>query len=254
MTSGPPPRRRFGPAPEAAVDHFVRKVRPGRNDRPATLARPKPETCPADSRSHTHAFTHPDPNRRHHRSGGKPGGRYRRVLLRPRQPAPPVPARLAAAPHRPLARSGPAGGAHRGPLDRRAARSPGGQPGPAVVHVLEHRAAEVPGRGGQPAVQGQHAAGRPQGPTGPVFASKNFRTAVPDLTCELSDVLVTGDEITARLVFRGHFTGTFNDVQGNGQNVDFNAIDIQHVGTDKIIEDWHIEDNERLLTQLGVNS
>jgi predicted ester cyclase len=96
-------------------------------------------------------------------------------------------------------------------------------------------------------------AGRPQGPTGPVVASKNFRTAVPDLTCELSDLLVTGDKITARLVFRGHFTGTYNGIQGKGQNVDFNAIDIQHVGTNKIIEDWHIEDNETLLSQLGVN-
>lgn len=96
-------------------------------------------------------------------------------------------------------------------------------------------------------------AGRPQGPTGPVFASKNFRAAVPDLTCELSDVLITGDKITARLVFRGHFTGTFNGVRGKGRRVDFNAIDIQHVGTDKIIEDWHIEDNETLLAQLGVN-
>ncbi|MFD8598191.1 ester cyclase [Kitasatospora sp. NPDC059646] len=96
-------------------------------------------------------------------------------------------------------------------------------------------------------------AGRPQGPTGPVFASKNFRAAVPDLTCELSDLLITGDKITARLVFRGHFTGTFNGVQGKGQRVDFNAIDIQHVGTDRIVEDWHIEDNATLLTQLGVN-
>ncbi|MEU7163904.1 ester cyclase [Streptomyces morookaense] len=96
-------------------------------------------------------------------------------------------------------------------------------------------------------------AGRPQGPAGPVFASKNFRAAVPDLTCELSDVLITGDKITARLVFRGHFTGSFNGVRGKGQKVGFNAIDIQHVGTDKITEDWHIEDNETLLTQLGVN-
>ncbi|GAA1986261.1 ester cyclase [Catenulispora subtropica] len=95
--------------------------------------------------------------------------------------------------------------------------------------------------------------GRPQGPSGPLFASKNFRAAVPDLSCELADVLITGDKITARLVFRGHFTGTFNGIQGAGQTIDFNAIDIQHVGTDQIIEDWHIEDNETLLTQLGVN-
>ncbi|MFF5407015.1 ester cyclase [Streptomyces misionensis] len=97
-------------------------------------------------------------------------------------------------------------------------------------------------------------AGRPQGPTGPAFASKNFRAAVPDLTCELADLLVAGDKITARLVFRGHFTGTFDGVRGKGQQVHFNAIDIQHVGTDKIVEDWHIEDNETLLNQLGASA
>ncbi|MGR6973637.1 ester cyclase [Streptomyces cynarae] len=93
--------------------------------------------------------------------------------------------------------------------------------------------------------------GRPQGPTGPVFASKNFRAAVPDLICELSDLLITDDKITARLAFRGHFTGTFNGVRGNGQTVDFTAIDIQHVGARQIVEDWHIEDNQTLLSQLG---
>ncbi|MFH9089817.1 ester cyclase [Streptomyces sp. NPDC017673] len=95
--------------------------------------------------------------------------------------------------------------------------------------------------------------GRPQGPDGPVFASRNFRAAVPDLTCELADLLITGDKITARLVFRGHFTGTFDGVQGKGQKVDFNAIDIQHVGERQIVEDWHIEDNQTLLSQLGVD-
>nr|WP_201784681.1 ester cyclase [Nonomuraea pusilla] len=96
--------------------------------------------------------------------------------------------------------------------------------------------------------------GRPQGIEGPLFASKRFRAAVPDLTCELADVLVAGDRITARLVFRGHFTGTFAGVAGKGQAVEFNAIDIQHAGHDKIIEDWHIEDNQTLLTQLGVTA
>ncbi|MFF2545274.1 ester cyclase [Kitasatospora sp. NPDC058063] len=96
--------------------------------------------------------------------------------------------------------------------------------------------------------------GRPQGPAGPTFASKNFRAAVPDLTCELSDVLISGDRITARLVFRGHFTGTFDGVRGQGQNIEFNAIDIQHVGADRITEDWHIEDNATLLAQLGIRA
>ncbi|MER6084739.1 ester cyclase [Streptomyces sp. NPDC001833] len=96
--------------------------------------------------------------------------------------------------------------------------------------------------------------GRPQGPEGPLFASKQFRNTVPDLTCELADLLITGDKITARLVFRGHFTGSFEGVHGKGQAVQFNAIDIQRVGTKKIIEDWHIEDNQTLMKQLGVSS
>ncbi|MGV9270611.1 ester cyclase [Kitasatospora sp. NPDC003701] len=94
-------------------------------------------------------------------------------------------------------------------------------------------------------------AGRPQGPTGPAFASRAFRAAVPDLTCELSDLLVTGDRITARLVFRGHFSGVYDGRQGDGRRVEFNAIDIQHVGTVRITEDWHIEDNLTLMAQLG---
>jgi predicted ester cyclase len=95
--------------------------------------------------------------------------------------------------------------------------------------------------------------GRPQGPNGPRVASAGFRAAVPDLTCELADLYVTGDTLTARLVFRGHFTGTYNGIKGRGQRIDFNAFDIQHVGSGtKITEDWHLEDNLTFLTQAGL--
>lgn len=95
--------------------------------------------------------------------------------------------------------------------------------------------------------------GRPQGPSGPVFASKQFRTAVPDLKCALDDLYVVGDTFTARLTFTGHFTGTSNGVQGSGQPIDFGAIDIQHVGTDgRIVEDWHLEDNLTFMQQAGL--
>ncbi|OZD06612.1 ester cyclase [Rhodococcus sp. 06-235-1A] len=94
--------------------------------------------------------------------------------------------------------------------------------------------------------------GRPQGPTGPAAASTAFRTAVPDLTCELADLNVTGDTFTARLVFRGHFTGTYDGREGAGQQVEFGAIDIQHVGDSRIVEDWHLEDNLTFLQQTGI--
>lgn len=96
-------------------------------------------------------------------------------------------------------------------------------------------------------------AGRPQGPDGPVAASAGFRAAVPDLRCELADLYVTGDTITARLVFRGRFTGEYEGVRGRGQVIEFGAIDIQHIGgSGRIVEDWHLEDNLTFLRQAGI--
>nr|WP_296775935.1 ester cyclase [Rhodococcus sp. (in: high G+C Gram-positive bacteria)] len=94
--------------------------------------------------------------------------------------------------------------------------------------------------------------GRPQGIDGPKAASKAFRTAIPDLTCELADLYLTGDTFTARLIFRGHFTGVYDGTSGNGQPIEFGALDIQHVGDDRIVEDWHLEDNLAFLQQAGL--
>lgn len=96
--------------------------------------------------------------------------------------------------------------------------------------------------------------GRPQGIDGPAAASAAFRAAVPDIACELSDLLVIGDKLAVRLRFTGHFSGTFNHIKGEGQPVDFIAFDIQHVGTDRITEDWHLEDNLTFLLQAGIAS
>ena len=41
--------------------------------------------------------------------------------------------------------------------------------------------------------------GRPQGIEGLKFAAQNFRKVVPDIHCEIEDLLVVGDKVTARL-------------------------------------------------------
>jgi predicted ester cyclase len=101
-------------------------------------------------------------------------------------------------------------------------------------------------------------AGRPQGPEGPVFASKNFRTAVPDLHVEVEEVLIVGDRVIDRLRFTGHFTGTFGNGgaarQGDGRAIDFIATDIYRIANGRIAENWHLEDNLTLLQQLGAVS
>jgi predicted ester cyclase len=98
-------------------------------------------------------------------------------------------------------------------------------------------------------------AGRPQGPEGPVFASKNFRTAVPDLHLEVEEMFIVGDRVIGRLRFTGHFTGTFGNGasarQGDGRAIDFIATDIYRIANGRIAENWHLEDNLTLLQQLG---
>jgi predicted ester cyclase len=93
--------------------------------------------------------------------------------------------------------------------------------------------------------------GRPEGPEGPAFASKNFRAAVPDLSVEVRKMVVANDYVTVHMDFKGHFSGTFGRTKGQGQAIDFIATDLLKVTNGRITDNWHIEDNLTLLTQMG---
>jgi predicted ester cyclase len=95
-------------------------------------------------------------------------------------------------------------------------------------------------------------AGRPQGLSGVLEASKNFRAAIPDLSAEIEELLVVNDRAVARYTFIGHFTGTFKDVKGDGRDISFRAVDIYRVQNGQISDNWHLEDNLSLMQQLGV--
>ena len=94
--------------------------------------------------------------------------------------------------------------------------------------------------------------GRPQGPQGPAFASEHFRAAAPDLTVEIRKMVVADDYVTVHMEFRGHFTGTFGKAKGQGQSIDFIATDLLKVADGHVTDNWHIEDNLTLLSQMGV--
>jgi predicted ester cyclase len=94
--------------------------------------------------------------------------------------------------------------------------------------------------------------GRPQGVAGPLAASKLIRLAMPDIHCEIEQMIVAGDRVVAHLRFRGHFTGRFGEIQGQGQTINFIATDIYRVANGRVAENWHIEDNFTLQQQLGL--
>jgi predicted ester cyclase len=95
-------------------------------------------------------------------------------------------------------------------------------------------------------------AGRPQGLKGVLEASKNFRTAIPDLKAEIEELLVVNDRAVIRYIFTGHFTGTFKDLKGDGRDISFRAVDIYRVQNEQIADNWHLEDNLSLMQQLGL--
>jgi predicted ester cyclase len=94
--------------------------------------------------------------------------------------------------------------------------------------------------------------GRPQGPEGPAFASRQFRAAVPDLKVAVEKMIVADNYVTVHMRFTGHFTGVFGQTQGTGQRIDFIATDLVKVQSGRITDNWHIEDNLTLLQQMGV--
>ena len=94
--------------------------------------------------------------------------------------------------------------------------------------------------------------GRPQGLKGVLEASKNFRAAIPDLRAEIEELFVVNDRAVVRYTFKGHFTGRFKDLKGDGREISFRAIDIYRVQNGQISDNWHLEDNLSLMQQLGV--
>jgi predicted ester cyclase len=93
--------------------------------------------------------------------------------------------------------------------------------------------------------------GRRQGPEGAILASRAFRAAVPDLRCDVEQMIISGDRVVSHLHFHGTFTGTFGKLKGQGQKIDFIATDIYEISDGKIVANWHIEDNLTLMKQLG---
>jgi predicted ester cyclase len=94
--------------------------------------------------------------------------------------------------------------------------------------------------------------GRPQGPEGPAFASRQFRAAVPDLKVTVEKMIVAGDYVTVHMKFTGHFTGKFGPTQGRNQPIAFIATDLVKVENGRISDNWHIEDNLTLFQQMGI--
>ena len=79
-----------------------------------------------------------------------------------------------------------------------------------------------------------------------------LRSAFPDGTNTLEDVIAEGDKIVDRHTFRGTHTGAFMGIPPTGKPVTFTGMEITRIANGKIVETWHQEDLLGAMQQLGV--
>jgi steroid delta-isomerase-like uncharacterized protein len=80
----------------------------------------------------------------------------------------------------------------------------------------------------------------------------SLRTAFPDLTATVENLLAEGDLVFARATLTGTQQGIFEDVDVTGLPVTFQTMHIFRLEQGRIVESWNGIDTTSILQQLGV--
>jgi steroid delta-isomerase-like uncharacterized protein len=78
-----------------------------------------------------------------------------------------------------------------------------------------------------------------------------FFAALPDLTATMEDLVVAGDRVVGRFVYRGTHAGEFMGIPATGRPVEMRSIDIWRVEDDMFVEHWDELNTLQVLQQIG---
>jgi steroid delta-isomerase-like uncharacterized protein len=78
-----------------------------------------------------------------------------------------------------------------------------------------------------------------------------FFTALPDLTATVEDVVISGDRVAGRFVYRGTHAGEFMGIPATGRQVEMRSIDIWRVEDGMFAEHWDELNTLQVLQQMG---
>jgi steroid delta-isomerase-like uncharacterized protein len=79
-----------------------------------------------------------------------------------------------------------------------------------------------------------------------------FFTALPDLTASMEDLVISGDRVVGRFVYRGTHTGEFMGIPASGNAVEMTTIDIWRVQDGAFAEHWDEVNTLQVFQQMGV--
>lgn len=92
------------------------------------------------------------------------------------------------------------------------------------------------------------------GPAGPKRNIANRLTGFPDVRTTIEEVIVEGDKVVIRVLWRGTHTGAYSGVPATGKSVAVRVISIWRFEDGKVVENWTLQDQFSLLQQVGVIS
>lgn len=78
-----------------------------------------------------------------------------------------------------------------------------------------------------------------------------WRSAFPDLHCDVSQLIEEGDDVSWSIQATGTMKGEFNGMPPSGKQMDFLSMNHGVMRNGKAIEHWVVMDMITMLTQLG---
>jgi steroid delta-isomerase-like uncharacterized protein len=78
-----------------------------------------------------------------------------------------------------------------------------------------------------------------------------FFAALPDLTATMEDLVVAGDRVVGRFVYRGTHTGELMGIPASGNAVEMRSIDIWRVEDGMFVEHWDELNLMEVFQQVG---
>jgi steroid delta-isomerase-like uncharacterized protein len=88
------------------------------------------------------------------------------------------------------------------------------------------------------------------GPEGVKTQTRALRTAFPDLTVTIEDLVAEGDLVAVRGTWRGTHQGSFRGVPPIGRRIELSCMAFWRVGGGQIRESWNLIDLPTLMRQL----
>ncbi len=80
-----------------------------------------------------------------------------------------------------------------------------------------------------------------------------IKTAFPDMSTTVEDVIAEGDKVVTRVTIRGTHQGEVEEFgPPTGRRVEVQGLSLHRIEDGKIVEEWNSYDNLSILQQLGL--